>query len=365
MKRKAETPRIAIDARLVNGTSTGDSTYWTGLVAALGREPGEFRYDLIADGPPPPGWQDSDVMTWVTVPARNRRWWSLVTFPLAARKAGARAIQTQYSMSPLVGRAGITTVHDVSFFVGPEWFSARDRMILSRTVPAAVRRAAAVITVSETSRKEIEHYIPAARGKTTATRLACPEWIQPVDRGAARKRVVAKFGIVRPYALTVSTRWPRKNMELATSAMGHLTPGTDLELVLTGKAGWGDQSVPPGCRAVGYVDHADLNDLYAAATVYLCPSRHEGFGLPILEAFRLGCPVIASDAGAIPEVAGGAAELLAPTDPVAWGTAISNLVGLPSKLEQMQARGSAREREFSWGATAEQTRAVYSRVVAA
>jgi len=304
-------------------------------------------------------------MRWMTVPSSQRRWWSLVTFPMAARKNGAQAIHTQYSMSPLVGRNGITTVHDVSFFVGPEWFSARDRMILSRTVPAAVRRASAVITVSETSRGEIERFIPAARGKTTATRLACPDWIQPVDRTLARSRIAEKFGLLRPYALTVSTRWPRKNMELATSAMGHLTPGTDLELVLTGKAGWGDQSVPPGCRSVGYVDHSDLNDLYAAAMVYLCPSRHEGFGLPILEAFRMGCPVIASNAGAIPEVAGGAAELLSPTDPAEWGRAISNLVGLPSKLEELQSRGFTRERMFSWGATAELTRAIYARVVGA
>ncbi len=356
---------IAIDARLVGGTSTGDSTYWTGLVSALKRQPGDYRYQLISDGPPPPGWQDSEVMGWATVPARNRRLWSLVTFPLATRKCGARAIHTQYSMSPLVGRSGITTVHDVSFFVGPEWFSARDRMILSRTVPAAVRRAAAVITVSETSRREIEQFIPAARGKTTATRLACPDWIQPVDRTLARSRMEAKYGLSRPYALSVSTRWPRKNMELVTMAMAHLTPGTDLELVLTGKAGWGNQSLPQGCRAVGYVDQADLNDLYAAAKVYLCPSRHEGFGLPILEAFRMGCPVIASNAGAIPEVAGEAAELLAPTDASEWGRAISNLVGVPSKLEQLQSRGFAREREFSWGATTDQTRAVYARVVGA
>jgi len=361
--RTAKLPRVAIDARLVHGTSTGDSTYWTCLVAALRREPGEFQYDLISDGPAPTDWQDSERMRWVSVPARQRRWWSLVSFPVAARKLGAQAVHVQYSMSPLVGRVGITTIHDVSFYIGPEWFSSRDRMILSRTVPAAARRAAAVITVSETSRGEIERFIPAARGKTTATRLACPDWIQSVNRAEARKRVEAKFALSRPFALTVSTRWPRKNMELATSAMAHLTPGTDLELVLTGKAGWGDQSVPVGCRSVGYVDVADLNDLYAAATVYLCPSRHEGFGLPILEAFRAGCPVIASNAGAIPEVAGGAAKLLSPNDPAEWGAAISNLVGQASKLTELQSRGFVREREFSWSRTAAQTRAVYAAVI--
>ena len=358
----AELPRIALDARLVSGTSTGDSTYWTCLVAALSREPGELAYDVISDEPAPSDWHETERFRWITVPSRNRRWWSLASFPLAARKLGARAIHTQYSMSPLVGRRGITTIHDVSFFIGPEWFSARDRMILTRTVPAAARRAAAVITVSESSRREVERYIPEARGKTSATHLACPDWIQPVNRAAARRRVEEKFGLARPFALTVSTRWPRKNMELAISAMNHLAPGTDLELVLTGKAGWGDQSVPPGCRSVGYVDVQDLNDLYGAATVYLCPSRHEGFGLPVLEAFRMGCPVIASNAGSIPEIAGGAAELLPPDDPADWGAAISNLVGQASKLAELQSRGFAREREFSWSATASRTRAVYETV---
>jgi glycosyltransferase involved in cell wall biosynthesis len=352
-------PLIAIDARLVYGSSTGDSTYWTSLVQQFRREPGEFRYALISDCPAPDGWIDSKECRWIHAPARNRRLWSLLTLPLMSRRLGASAVHVQYSMSPLINRGGITTIHDVSFFIGPEWFPARDRAILRKSVPSAARRAAAVVTVSETSRREIEQFIPAARGKTTATPLGCPDWIQRVPRLEAARFVAEKFGLTEPFALSVSTRWPRKNMNLAVNAMRDVP----LDLVLTGKAGWGDEAAHPRLRTVGYVDTQSLCHLYSAATMYLCPSLHEGFGIPVLEAFRCGAPVIASNLGAVPEVASDAAELLDPRDEPAWTSAISRLSADASKLDELRERGFAREREFSWDKTARATRAVYQSVI--
>ena len=352
-------PLIAIDARLVYGSSTGDSTYWTSLVQQFRQNPGEFRFALISDGPAPLGWTDSEECRWVHAPARNRRLWSLLTLPLVSRQLGAAAVHVQYSLSPLITRGGITTIHDVSFFIGPEWFPARDRAILRKSVPSAAHRAAAVLTVSETSRREIEQFIPATRGKTTATPLGCPDWIQQVPRAKATQFVAEKFGLTAPYALSVSTRWPRKNMNLAISAMRD----APLDLVLTGKAGWGDEAVHPRLRTVGYVDVESLYNLYSAADMYLCPSLHEGFGIPVLEAFRCGAPVIASNLGAVPEVAGDAAILLDPRDEPAWASAISRLSADASKLDELRERGFAREREFSWDKTARSTQAVYRSVI--
>jgi glycosyltransferase involved in cell wall biosynthesis len=279
--------------------------------------------------------------------------------PLVSRRLGASAVHVQYSLSPLINRGGITTIHDVSFFIGPEWFPARDRAILRKSVPSAARRADAVVTVSETSRREIEQFIPAARGKTTATPLGCPDWIQRVPQPAAKRFVADNFGITAPYALSVSTRWPRKNMNLVVNA----SRDVPLDLVLTGKAGWGNEAAHPRLRTVGYVDTNSLCNLYSAATMYLCPSLHEGFGIPVLEAFRCGAPVIASNLGAVPEVARDAGELLDPRDEAAWASAISRLFTDASKLDELRERGFAREREFSWDKTARATQAVYRSVI--
>lgn len=354
---------VAIDARLFGGQSTGDSTYWTGLIRALLQSDDSISYLLFSNTPKPAEIPSGEKFRWIQLNHRNSRLWSLVHFPLAARRLGASAIHTQYSLSPLAGRNGITTIHDVSFFIGPHWFGKKDRLILQRSIPGSARRAAAILTVSQSSKAEIEHYIPAATGKVFATPLACPDWIQAVPRNEAKGIVADKLGLTEPYVLSVSTRWPRKNMELAVAAMEGLTSSLPHRLVLTGKAGWGDQSVGSRTFATGYVDQSLLGALYSAADLYLCPSLHEGFGLPLLEAFRCGCPVLCTSKGALPEVAGDAALVMPDEIPANWSAAIENLLSSSGKLEQLATKGRERESQFSWQQTAAETRKVYERVL--
>lgn len=348
---------FAIDARLVGGSNTGDSTYWTSLVRAMARTAPDAPVVLFGNGPRPAGLEGVPYR-WESVPARVSRWWSLAAFPLRARQLGARAIHTQYTLSPLAGPRGITTVHDVSFLIGPEWFLPKDRLILSRTVPASMRRARAVITVSETSKREILQFVPELGEKVRVTYNACPDWIHPVERAQARE-TVRSLGVDGPYALTVSTRWPRKNMNLAVEAMEQLPESLPHRLVLTGKTGWGDHREGSRVKAVGYVDEATLCALYSAADLYISPSRHEGFGVPLLEAFRCGCPVVCSTGGALPEVAGDAAAVETSWTPEGWSRRIEGLLTAPGTLEELRQRGLARERRFSWDDTARQTLAIY------
>lgn len=348
---------VALDARLVSGTSTGDSSYWTGLLHGLAKLDLDLRYLLFSNAPRPPGIPDSDKFQWVELHASQSRWWSWVKFPLKARSMGAGALHTQYSLSPLA-RNGITTIHDVSFFIGPEWFRPRDRAILTRTVPASARRARKVIAVSETCRKEIEHYIPAARGKTVAVYNGLPPWVSRVEDP---QPALSRLGVQRPYLLTVGTRWPRKNMQLAVDAVQQTT---GQKLVVTGKPGWGDQPEGSQVQAVGYVSNEDLCALYSGASLYLAPSRHEGFGIPVIEAFACGCPVLCSTGGALPEVAGDAAEVEPTWEAAHWAGTIERLLGDSSKLEELRQRGLARVKSFDWTESARQTADIYREVLA-
>jgi glycosyltransferase involved in cell wall biosynthesis len=346
---------VALDARLYAGTSTGDSTYWTELIRAMIPEPEGLRLLLFSNVPAPAEIPEPVRRRWVHVGGSGRLW-SLVGFPLAARRLGAHVIHTQYALSPLVTRGGISTIHDVSFLIGPEWFKPRDRALLRASIPGTCRRASQIITVSQTSRDEIERLVPTAQGKVRVTPLACPEWITRVPQEAAQARV-RELGIEGPYALSVSTRWPRKNMDLAVRAVEQTRSG--LGLVLTGKQGWGPSALGGRTRAVGYVDTETLSALYSAAALYVCPSLHEGFSIPILEAFRSGAPVVAGRGGAVPETAGRAAEIVEGWEPAAWAEAIDALLAAPGKLDALRAAGFEREREFSWERTAAQTLAVY------
>lgn len=352
---------IAIDARLAGGDATGDSTYWTGLLHGLAELNPSLDFLLFSNRERPSGIPESDRFRWIHLKAKHSRSWSWVRFPLAARRMRARAIHTQYNLSPLCGKRGITTIHDVSFFIGPEWFPESDLAVLKRFVPPSARRAAKVITVSETSKSEIAKFIPGVAEKTVVAPLAPHPEIVPMIRERGQV-AVKEMGIEGPFLLTVSTRWPRKNMALAIDACELLDGRFPHRLVLTGKPGWGDEKLGKRTHAAGYVTHAQLSALYAAADLYLAPSRHEGFGLPVLEAFACGCPVLCSAGGALPEVAGDAGEVIPSWAAEDWAQTISESLDDSSKLAAMRERGKRRAARFSWRKTAEIHAQIYAEV---
>lgn len=348
-------PRIAIDARLVGGTSTGDSTYWTGLIHGLSRLELDAEFLLYSNAPAPSFIPDR--MRWVEVPGRNGRLWSLLQFPARARRDHCNVFHVQYSLSPLLRRGGITTIHDVSFLIGPEWFRPRDRLLLTASCRAGAKWARKILTVSETSKRDIARLLPANPDKIAVIPLAPGLGIQRLDREEALGEASA-LGIAPPFLLTVGTRWPRKNMSLAVRAVEQSKGGSPL--VVTGKQGWGEEAASGRVINTGYVSDRQLSALYSLADLYLAPSHYEGFGITLLEAFACGCPVLCSSGGAHPEVAGDAAEVMDSWDPGDWADRIDAL--LSGNLAQMRERGLRRVRRFSWEDMARRTAEAYFEV---
>lgn len=346
-------PIIALDVRTVGNRKTGDTTYWKGLIHGLSTVDGDYRYLLYSNASKPPEIPESERLRWIRLPGRSGRWWSLVSFPLAARKMGASLIHTQYNLSPLA-KAGVTTIHDVSFFVGPEWFKPRDLFLLRKFVPASAKRAKRVITVSETSKRDILKYISGIEDKVSVTPLAGGLGVRRIENPD-----VAKLGVCRPFLLTVGTRWPRKNMKLALDAVELLPANMPHKLAVTGHPGWDHAETGGRSFATGYVSDEDLSALYSAADLYLAPSRYEGFGITLLEAFICGCPVLTSAGGSLPEVAGDAAEIESTWNADHWARTIETLLGDSGKLESLRLKGLERARGFSWETTAKLTEDAY------
>lgn len=337
---------VAIDARLAGRTNTGDSVHWLGVIHGLAQLELPIRFLLFLNKEVWPNVPLPANFRVVSLPSVHDRWWSLVQFPLAARRLGAHVLHTQYNLSPLA-RGGITTIHDLSFFRGPEWFRPRDRALLQRFVPASARRARAVVTVSESSREDCHRFIPGIENKISVIPNALPVGFQPVSREVGLRRVSTELGIRKPYLLTVGTRWPRKNMQLATEAF-RLLAREDLELVVTGKPGWGELDMPPGVTATGYVPDDLMPSLYAGAVLYLAPSRCEGFGIPLLEAWASDCPVLCSSGPAFPEVAGDGAYVEDSWEAAQWAATIHKLLADSGKLQELRVRGRDRLQKFSW-----------------
>lgn len=359
MTQESYRPRIAIDARLVSSRNTGDTAYWRGLICALLQQDLGMDFLFLSNAPRPDFIPEVPNCQWIETGSKGGRYWSMVTFPTEARKLEADLIHTQYALSPLVGDKGITTVHDVSFFVGPQWFRMRDRALLQISVPKSMRQAKRVIAVSETTKAEIVAYCDIPEEKISVTYNAVPDSRQRIPKEIAREMVKQELGIEDPFVLTVGTRWPRKNMKLAVEAVGMLDDSLPHRLVVTGAEGWGDELTNDRTVGTGYVSEEVLNALFSCADAYICPSFHEGFGIPVLEAWKCGCPVICSSGGALPEVAGDAAVIVEGFEAAEWSKAIDELLHNPKEADRLVELGEARLELYSWDKTAQKTVEAY------
>jgi glycosyltransferase involved in cell wall biosynthesis len=223
---------------------------------------------------------------------------------------------------------------------------AKDRAVFRRVVPHAARAAARVLTVSERTRDDlVELY-----GVPPEHIVVTPNGVDPAFTPSSRPTIGS-------YVLSVGAVQPRKNQLQALEAAS----AANLPLVVAGPVK--DEAVAEVLRARGadlrgYVEQAELVELYRGAVCLVQSSRFEGFGLPVLEAMACGTPVVALDEPALREVAGDAAVF---ADETGLADAIRRTL---VERERLRAAGLERARLFSWRTTAERTLAVYLEVLA-
>jgi len=375
--------RIGIDARTLSGRFTGDRTYWRGLIGGLGAVDTGNEYFLYTrrpiEGDPPPGLGAN--FHWRTVPAPAQdALWMLFGFPRALGADRIDVAHTQYNV-PLLGCPCpvVTTVHDVSFRVHPDLFLPRDRWILNTLVPRSMRRAARVVAVSESTRRDIARFCPSVpKDRVRVILEAADARFVPPPGGQETARLAANRALGlddRPYLLAVGVLQPRKNLALLLDAfalvkLGPMPPPH--RLVVAGKRGWMDEtdtqlaalpeSVQADVHLAGYVPDDALPTLYGGADALCYPSRYEGFGLPPLEAMACGCPVLCSRSSSLPEVVGDAGILLPADNSGAWAHALEKLLASPAVQARWRERGPARAALFSWEKAARETLEIYSEV---
>jgi alpha-1,3-rhamnosyl/mannosyltransferase len=264
-------------------------------------------------------------------------------------------------------------VHDVAPLIYPEAFPRRGRWFHRPGIRAAARRADLVITVSRAAAEELAAWtaIPADRVRVVHTGVDAT----PAQPGEVATTVAGAGLAGAPYVLCVGSDEPRKGVGTLVSAFARLPPAQvdGARLALVGPSGWLERDlVDPSdarrlgdrLRRVGFVPDAELRALYAGALVFAFPSRHEGFGLPVLEAMAQGTPVVCADIPSLREVSGGAARLVAPGDAEAWAAALADVLTDTDARQGLADAGRRRVAAFSWERTVRRTRDVYSEALA-
>jgi glycosyltransferase involved in cell wall biosynthesis len=280
---------------------------------------------------------------------------------------------TEHLLPPLEGIPTVLTVHDMIFKRFPEHQKRLNFWYLNMAMPLFCRKADAIITVSESSKRDIvaDYAIDPAK-ITVVYEAAAPEF-RPAE-GEALAHARRKYGLPEQFLIHVGTIEPRKNLDRLVDALENLRQGgLTVPLLVVGAKGWLYESffrkleelqVRRDIHFPGYVVSRDLPALYTAATAAILPSVYEGFGLPVLEAMACGTPVLSSEAASLPELGGQAAQYFDPYDVEAIAKAIRSVWTDRELQGVMRDKGLERAGLFSWSRAAKETMTVYQRVLA-
>lgn len=350
--------RIGIDARAAVEEPAGRGQVVRELVAALGRRDDDDRYLLYLREP----WEIALDARFERVPITSPDpLWHLRATRHANRHADVFLATSSYLSAWFARIPSVLVVYDLIAFM-PEAHPQRRAALIERaTIRPALRRARRLLAISDWTRRDLvarhPHVVPRVRVVPLAAGSAFRSTPAPAAIAAAR----ARHGLEEPFALSVGTIEPRKNIARLVRAWASLPDAVrgGRVLALAGRAGWEMEQIldevdahRTAVRLLGYVPEDDLVALYHACDVFCYPSLYEGFGLPVHEALCCGAPVLTSRVSSLPEVAGDAALLVDPTsqDDIARG--LRALLTDEPLRARLRAASGAQAARFDWDRTA-------------
>ncbi len=370
--RRSSRPTIGFDATTLNGAKTGVGYYTSHLLTHLLAADTEHDYLLLSNRPIDGAPGGRALSTRYTFP--NRTVWMQGVLPALLHAERPLLCHFTNSIAPLpTSVPTVITIHDMTLSLFPRLHQVRKHLVARPIIPLAARRAAAIITVSQSARQDIIRLLHVPADKVHVIYEAAAPHFQPVSTACAAA-IREKYGLPDRIILYVGTIEPRKNLVRLVEAFARLrAAGLPHHLLLVGQPGWHAQPLYQRIEALGlhdavhftgYVPTDDLVALYNLADVFAFPSLYEGFGLPIVEAMACGVPVVTSRRSSLGEIAGDAALTVDPYAVDELTAALESVLTQPPLAADLRERGLARAASLSWAEAARQTLAVYASVLA-
>ncbi len=309
---------------------------------------------------------------WKYVVVSPKKFWTQIGLPLRLQteKTKPEVFFTTSHYGPRFSpMKTVVSIMDLSFIHFPETFKRSDLLKLSSWTRSSAMKASKVITISNSSKNDIisEYKLPQSK-----IHVVYPGLKEAFTKTHTTMRELEEFGVKSDFILFVGTLQPRKNIASLVEAFSHVKNNIkDLQLVIIGKKGWMYEEILQSPETYGvkdsvlfldFVKDADLPTFYKEAQCYVLPSLYEGFGLPVLEAMKYGCPVLTSNVSSLPEAGGDAALYFDPEKVVDIAQKIEKVVG-DKKLQQvMREKGKEHYKKFTWEKSAKEVLAVLEEV---
>jgi len=359
--------RVGFDARWYNKSGVG--SYVAGLLPALARAGCELVAYIDPKNPVP----GLDKLGLRIVPVRSTKYSPLssLEFRRLEKKDKLDLFHCPFYATPQLKCPVVVTVHDIIpflFSIYPWW----KQKLVQAGYRRASRRAAHIVVDSLATASDVEKILGVSRERISTVHLAADrESFHPCASAGEREQLRNKFGIVPPYVVVPGAgNWRTKNLKSALEAVeiARRDAGMEFQTVIFGSTeglsvpGIGNLAHKLNLIQTGYVETPELATLFRHAHALVMPSLYEGFGLPMVEAMACGCPVITSDRGSLPEVAGTGAQCFDPFNISAMAAALVALLRSPDELEQKKESALRRAADFSWDKAAQETIWVYHHV---
>ena len=363
--------RVAIDARKLHDFGIG--TYIRNLLRTLARIDRDTEYVLLCqEGDLPIATQLGPNFRAVLERSPNYSVREQVHIPWVLLRERPDVYHApHYVLPPAVPCRSVVTIHDCIHLMFPQYLPSRAAYVYAKSLMwAAAKRSDRILTVSESSKRDILHYFNVPPDKIVVVYNALDERFGAAPPAEEIARVRERFQLDHGFVLYAGNIKPHKNLVRLIEAFEGLRRDgfEDLKLLIIGDeiSKWPalrravhKYKLHKHVRFLGFLTDETLAVLYRLAAVFVFPSLYEGFGLPPLEAMASGTPVVTSNVSSLPEVAGDAAVLVDPYDAIAIKEGIKAILTDANLAQELRERGLLRAREFSWERSVARTREIY------